>query len=279
MVDAEEHDLVERLEAEWPSLAHGPLAQRLYGWAEREPALAPFATAMLLLRWLQAPSGSPAAKNEVLAALVRQAREDPLAGRVVLQALLPGLKRQAGRLLFEAGEREELWSLLLGNLWLRIRAYPLARRPEHIAANLLGDAVQASVRELERARRARRLLPLEPLSEDDAEIGAADDGSDVLRLLADAVRAGVLSQAEAALIFQSRFAGFSVAELAERERLPYITLYMRRQRAEQRLLAHLGIADVKNGAAKAPSFSARAVGSGLRGSAGRGAATHLNTRR
>lgn len=273
-------DLIDRLEGEWRVLARGPLAARLRGWAEREPALGPFATPTLLLRWLQGSGWSPAAKNEVLAALVRQARKDPLAGRVLLQALLPGLKRQAGRLLFEAGEREELWSLLLGNLWLRIRRYPLQRRPEHIAANLLGDTVQASVRELERARRARRLLPLEPLSEDDLDLAAADnDGSDVLRLLADAVRAGVLSRAEAALIFKSRFAGFSVAELAERERLPYITLYMRRQRAEQRLLAHLDIRDVKNGAAKAPSFSARAVGGGLRGSVGRGAATHPNARR
>ena len=268
-------DLIDRLEAEWASLARGPFAERLRGWAACEPALAGFRTPAALVARLRLLRGRHAAENRILAGLVRQARTDPLAGRVVLQALLPGLKNQASRLLFEASEREELWSLLLGNLWVRIRCYPLERRPDHIAANLLGDTVQATVRQLERARRARRHLPSEPFAEDAA---AAGGGGEVLRLLADQVRAGVLSTAEAELIFKSRIAGFSVAELAAQQQLPYITLYMRRHRAEQRLLAQLELLGVKNGVLKAPLSSARVVGAGLTGSAGRGAATHLKAK-
>ena len=73
---------------------------------------------------------------------MRQARADPLAARLVLQALLPGLKALAGRLLLEADERDEVWSALLAHCWERIRSYPLERRPARIAANTLLDTLQ-----------------------------------------------------------------------------------------------------------------------------------------
>jgi DNA-directed RNA polymerase specialized sigma24 family protein len=270
-----DQDLIDRLEREWPALAHGPLAQRLRLWADREPALRRFANPQELLRALRQLRGQHDAENLILAALLREARTDPLAARIVLQALLPGLKNLVGRLLFEASEREELWSLLLASLWARIRHYPLERRPQHLAANLLQDTIQATVRQLDRTRRARRCLPPEPL----ADTPAPPQERDVLLLLADAVKSGVLSPTEAALIFKSRIAGYSVAELAAQEELPYITLYMRRHRAERRLLLHLGERPVKNRLEKAPLSTARAVGDGLTGSAGRGAVTHLNPRR
>ena len=81
---------------------------------------------------------------------------DPLAARLVLQALLPGLKAVAGRLLFDADERDAVWSALLVHCWERIRRYPLERRPTRIAANTLLDTLQKTTRELKRQSRHRR---------------------------------------------------------------------------------------------------------------------------
>ena len=36
----------------------------------------------------------------------------------------------------------EVWSLLLAHAWERICSYPLARRPERVAANLLYDTLR-----------------------------------------------------------------------------------------------------------------------------------------
>ena len=74
---------------------------------------------------------------------------------MVLQALLPGLKALAGRLLLEADERDELWSALLAHCWERIRRYPIERRPTRIAANDLLDTLKKTTRELKRQRRNR----------------------------------------------------------------------------------------------------------------------------
>jgi hypothetical protein len=141
--DALGPDVVAALEREWDALASGALTQRLRQWAQEEPVLAPFATAQVLLRSLRRLRGKHDFENAILAALLRQARTDPLAARVVLHALLPGLKGVAGRLLLEVAERQQLWSLLLARAWEEIRTYPLEQRPRRIAANLLLDTAHA----------------------------------------------------------------------------------------------------------------------------------------
>jgi hypothetical protein len=122
-------DLIERLEAEWPALAAGALAAQLPSWAAEEPALAGFATPQQLLRHIRASRGDTRAEDAVMTALVRQAGSDPLAARMVLHALMPGLKTLARRILLDADQRDELWSSLLAHCWERIRCYPLERRP------------------------------------------------------------------------------------------------------------------------------------------------------
>jgi hypothetical protein len=148
-------DPVLSLDREWQQLARGVVPARLRLWAEREPALAPFVDPARLVEFVRG-SASSAMKDELLRPLVRLAVDDPLAARVVLQVLLPGLKRIAGRALHDLSERDELWELLLAHAWERIRRYPLARRPRHIAANVLLDTLMRTMRELERERRRRR---------------------------------------------------------------------------------------------------------------------------
>jgi DNA-directed RNA polymerase specialized sigma24 family protein len=273
---AEEQDLIERLEAEWPALAAGPVRLRLQAWSEEEPVLGGFATPQQLLRHLDSLRGQHRARDEILAALVRQARNDPLAARVVLQTLLPGLKTLARRILFEAGERDELWSALLAHCWERIRHYPLERRPERIAANTLLDTLKKTTRELKRERRDRDRFSNELPADHEA---STRSDSDVEQLLQRAVAAAAISDEEAELILRTRVDGIDLNSLAGDVGIAYHTLNVRRLRAEKRLLLFLGHVRVTSRGRKGPVCSARVIGVGLTGSAGRGAVTDLQPRR
>ena len=269
-------DLIGRLEAEWAGLAAGAVRHRLAIWSNQEPALAGFATPQQLLRHLLSRGSKQPRKDDVLAALVREARHDPLAARMVLQALLPGLKAIAGRLLLDAEEREELWSALLAHCWERIRRYPLERRPARIAANILFDTLQRTSRELKRQRH-RRDQPAGELAPE--RLAASPVDPDVERVLARAVAAAAISEEEAELIVRTRIDDADLGALAREQGLSYHALNTRRLRAEKRLLFFLGYGAVTFRGSKAPFSSARVVGAGLTGSAGRGAATDHQQRR
>ena len=267
-------DAVSRLEHEWVALRR-PLARRLLEWGREEPALARFGSPEELVRFLRVP-GYWAAKDAALGALIARAREEPLAGRVVLEAILPGLKRTAEQVILDARDREELWQLLLACAWEQIRTYPLERRPARIAANLLLDARRRTLDEFTRERLPRTELPSAPLAVPAAPV---DLDSDVDALLDRSVAAGAITRDEAELILRTRIDRQSVAAVADELGLPYITAYMRRQRAERRLLLFLGYRPVKKAARKTHCSSARVVGDGLTGSAGGGAVTHPKQRR
>ena len=272
--DKPKRDVVAALEREWAALAPS-LASALREWQQREHALAAFSTPQLVVRFLQRFDADLDAKDAALAALLRCTQTDPRAGRVVLQALLPGLKRLAERPIREPHARDEVWSTLLSAAWERMHNYPLVRRPKRIAANLLLDTRLAIRQEGERARRIAagepvlaevpprpRLLPYPPEQP-----------------LRRAVDAGAISAEEAELIAQTRIDGRSLVELATEIGVPYDALRKRRERAERRLLLFLGRPDVRFEGRNRRSFSARVVGAGLTGSAGGGAVTHPHQRR
>jgi DNA-directed RNA polymerase specialized sigma24 family protein len=268
-------DVVAALEREWDALATTTLSGRLRRWSQREPQLAEFSTAGELVGSLRRLRGDHDAENAILAALLREARTDPLAARVVLQALLPGLKRLASRLLHSAAERDELWSLLLAHGWERIRSYPLERRPRRIAANLLLDTAHATLATLAAERRSHAQAGV--LETTTTEPVAAADEVEVV--LARAVRAGALSREEAVLILQTRIEGVPLASIAAGGAVAYEALRKRRRRAERRLLLFLGRPDVRFGGRDRPLSVARVAGEGLAGSAGGGAVTHPQLRR
>jgi DNA-directed RNA polymerase specialized sigma24 family protein len=240
-------DPVSSLERDWRLLVCGPLPARLRAWAVEEPALAPFAgEPARLIAFLRGPA-TAAAKDELLQALVRAAAEEPLAARVVLEAIAPGLTRLAERIIFDARDRDELWALLLGHAWQQIRRYPLARRPRRIAANLLLETRRAALAEFARERRHGREPPPQQLSS-----GATSGSGDVEALLGRAVIAGALAEEEAELILRTRIDGISLARLAAEAGLAYHTLNVRRLRAERRLLLFLGRTGVRSGRAPRP---------------------------
>src|SRR4051812_41499601 len=95
------------LDREWPQLVAGPLPLALASWRQSEPALRRFVSPAQLCPYFASEPGPDA--NAPLFALLSLTRSDPLAGRTVLQTILPALKLRAERLLFEPWEYDEVW--------------------------------------------------------------------------------------------------------------------------------------------------------------------------
>lgn len=228
---------VDILERDWQrELVSRDLAERFRDWSAAEPALAPFTRPASLMRYLS-PATPAARKDMVLCALLRCARRDPAAARLVLQTLLPGVRRRIARALLEADECEEVWSAVLDRVWQRIRSYPVERLPHHVASNLALTAVRQVLEGRERDRRfARRMLCGAP----SAELPDADRSeSDIDALLGRAIKDGAITGWEAELIARTRIDGVPLTRYACTEGAAYDALRMARRRAEQRLVAHL----------------------------------------
>jgi len=227
---------VDVLEPDWRhELVAPPLRSRFRAWQEAEPALAVFRDPAALLRFLRGP-GSGARKDEVLCALLRRARWEPIAGRVVLEAMLPGLKNLAGRLLTDVRDREEVWSVLLACAWERIRSYPVGRRPRRVAANVLLDSLNGTLATFSRARRD----PAVGAGGLSYSVEAVSATVGVDALLDAAVSAGAVSRDEAELVLATRVDGVPLSVLARAQGVSFDTLKHRRGRAERRLQFFLG---------------------------------------
>ena len=82
----------------------------------------------------------PDGADQALAVLVGLAASDALAARVVLQRLLAPLVAVAHRRRGPGRPAAEVFDDLIGQAWIEVRTYPLARRPRKVAANLVRDA-------------------------------------------------------------------------------------------------------------------------------------------
>jgi hypothetical protein len=128
--------LSELLDREWRALRRRPDAiSTARSW---DVTTSPFADLDELLRlagFQCAPAGE---HNVVLLGLVAVARHDDLAGRIVLQRIMPGLlaavRRRAAR------QHHGAFEELIGAAWMAIRCFSFERRPDHLAASLVRDA-------------------------------------------------------------------------------------------------------------------------------------------
>lgn len=91
--------------------------------------------------------------DTILLALVELARDDELAGRVVLQHLLPALISNARRYRSYT-DRTEPITQNVPAAWLAIRSYDVDRRRRHVAASLVSDSVFQAFRRPLRCRAA-----------------------------------------------------------------------------------------------------------------------------
>jgi hypothetical protein len=141
-----------RLDAEWAHLRCARRSlQRARSWADDDPMhplarLVVDATDLDVVIRATQRGVSPAGSDDlILRRLVELARRDELAGRVVVQRLLPGLIRQAVayRDFHDAIDPIEV---VVPAAWLALRAFDTQRRRHHIAASLISDAVYAAFR-------------------------------------------------------------------------------------------------------------------------------------
>ncbi|MBK6871196.1 MAG: hypothetical protein IPK24_00110 [Kineosporiaceae bacterium] len=152
--------LERRLAEEWVRLNRDPasvlVVQR---WARRCPVLGEPVRPADLVDAIDA--GTPPVKDELLGALVGLFLDgQSLAGRVVLQAMLPKLASFAFRDVACSGAPlEERFQVALAEFWQAASEYPLARRGSRIAANLAMETLHRLL-----ATRPPADVPVDPLT-------------------------------------------------------------------------------------------------------------------
>ncbi len=206
------HPTLRRLNADWAVLAGQGLPP---GWAG-EPALHGELVGDVLVAVRDGP-------DAVFAALLRCG--DPLARRVVLQAMLGRVVRDAAR------DREHDLDDYVAELWLCISGYPLSRRPARIAANLALDTAK-------RVRARTRAVPVDPVRLAALPAPSRGPRERAGLVLARARRADLLDQASHAALALVYTRGLSGGEAARLLGLSPAALRQRCSRAVQRLAAH-----------------------------------------
>jgi len=201
-------------------------------------------------------SGAAEADRVLVALAARSVEGDGLASRVLLQLLLPGVRKLA-RTWWVLGDADERAAAAVAATYDRIRHYPLVRRPRRVAANVLMDAA-TDLRRAARSAATEAGRGRDGIAADDVrawawgatgtpavrgarwEPIAVEDVHPALELvdvLADAVRDGLVTPDDAELIAASRIAGTSLSEIARRRGAKLRTLQWRRKRAEAALTA------------------------------------------
>lgn len=221
-----------RLDAEWRDLADSTQStEALAQWQRHDPALGDGGGLDDLLARRRDSAVAPA----ILAGLARLAPTEPLAARVLLQALIPGLVRLAATACYDdPAALDELVSLA----WERIRTYP-ATRHGSVAANVLLDTRKRyrQHRVIEAPRNVSTDGMRTPPSTPSAESIAMSRA--VMSDLATARRDGVIDEDSLDLILRTRVVGESLDDLAADRECTVTCLAQRRWRAERRLRARL----------------------------------------
>jgi hypothetical protein len=206
--------LPSRLNVEWRSLCAAPdTAAVVAGWASDRAALAGLASLRGLLRRIA--DEDPVGRDAVLLALLELARGgDELAGRVVLQVMLPKAVRVAMSVVRRPdvlGDREEAQARAVAALWQAIATYPLLTRPARVPGNLALDTLALVQRGHTGSSHFTVAFPEQSFADLQVlgEAGRLDVGPDdlfgpadaeLLMLLAWSVRSGVLELQEARLL-------------------------------------------------------------------------------
>lgn len=185
--------LLAQLDREWQRLRTSPTALAIArSWAR--PASThpldmlvdgPHAPLVDLDRIIDAVQRRPVGCNDddlILGRLVELSHEHQLAGRIVIQRLLPALVPRARR---AASNDVDPMAIAVPAAWIAIRSYDTARRPRQIAAALVSDAIFQGFR---RARRRRSSSEIPAPAETFTTIAWEEPQVPALIELADAIR-------------------------------------------------------------------------------------------
>lgn len=221
------------LDRDWQLLASGGDARRrLVDWSRDEPALCgPGDLAKLVAKLHRRDHHAEA--DAVLLALARIARHDQMAGRTVLQAIVPGL-RTIVRRRHGFADADDLAATVVAVAWERICRYPIERRPHRVAANLLYDIRQV----LDRSRTAWQDPAHDRLEAMESSVVTVNEppSSRLLgEVLADGVDGGLVAQRDADIIWFTRALDVPTRQLATALGMDERNVRQRRARAERRL--------------------------------------------
>ena len=199
--------LLRHLVEEWVDLNRSRTAARaIAGWAAAEPVLAGLRTPAMIVDHVDAAEG--AATDALLQALLRLCQGGhQLAGRVLLQCLLPGLSamhRRGGR---PGQDPEERTQEMISDFWQVITGYAVDAHPQNVAARLVDRSLRLSARAATTAARRAETLVADTtaLTGDTAATlsGRAPDSGPAATLdhvLVWAIERDCVSAADAALI-------------------------------------------------------------------------------
>src|SRR5262245_54167341 len=154
-------------------------------------------------RHVVAHAGHGSGTDEYLLEVVSRARHDALAGRIVLQRILPALCAFARRHAGSPQRRIELIDELIANSWSVIRSYPVERRPRRVAANLVRDIGFQTVVRPNRRRAATAELTTAPHRMLETAIDETTEPlQELVDLLLDAREMGAVSDRDVEFVCQ-----------------------------------------------------------------------------
>ena len=221
--------MLQVLDRQWPPLAASPEARRaVTRWADTNPVLAGMADLGDVLGCRHDPEIG-AEVQRVLACL---APHDELAGRTLLQILLPGVVRLVATV---GRDDPDAPGDLVALAWERIRTYPPSRSGS-VAANAVLDVRKQYLK----ARRADRAASVHLIWEAPSEASPADDqvlAKLQLEEIIHAARRGEISPSGFDAIVRTRIGGESLTDVAASLGMSTEVLCQRRWRAEKRLRA------------------------------------------
>lgn len=241
-----------QLSQDWTRLAALPSMPRtLHRWGRAEPPLAGLASLGDLVDRIDRASGS--SEDELLLALVRLAQGgQQLAGRVLLQAMLPKIARMVRRMRSSSSEDrliEDRRHIAVATFWEVLHAYPAHRRQARVAGNLALDTLHQLTSGL---RKPPADIPLDPDEASDrlaarsyTEPRISGEGltpdADLLEVIAWGIDAAALTREEASLLVRVYLphprGTENPAALAEQLGLSHAALRQRCSRARRRLIA------------------------------------------
>ena len=165
--------ILTRLQREWNVLSYRRSAVAQASAWQLTPRALSSLDELLVLTGLGTGPAHPAS-DDTLRRLVKLARHDDLAARVVLQRMLPGLSNCAKRNAEGFDTRLDALDELLTEAWTVIRSFPIESRDRYVIKNLLRDC------EYRAFLKARRRMLVHELT-DPADLDRAvevDDGAD-----------------------------------------------------------------------------------------------------
>lgn len=183
-----------RLDREWEHLRRHPRSlRRARGWAgPGDPwDLAGLTDLNTLLDRTRGGGAADPAADALLCRLVELADDEALAGRIVIQRILPGLVARSAPYRDYRTDVDPA-EVVVAAAWIALRAYDTGRRGRHVAASLISDATfQAFRRPLRRKAATEEARAPHHFGRIEARNEPANATDELVAVLREAAAAGL----------------------------------------------------------------------------------------